>query len=182
MIPQGGLGHRWYAVSTRPRKEELVRVLLCQAGLPVVLPLVLEWSPSRRRMREKVGLLFPGYLFVRFLAGRDLAKVRWTAGVRSVLGAGDCPTPVSDALIEEIVSRMAPRGYIQQRPELGPGEQVEVRRGPLTGLMGVVESASTSRERVRVLLTLFDRRTAVELELHDLARIGALPAVEGRNR
>lgn len=162
----------WYAVSTKPRKEELVRILLEQAGLPVFLPHVLEWSRSRRRMEEKVNLLFPGYLFVGMSLARDYSRVRWTPGVRRVVGPEEQPTPVENALIEEIASRMGQKGYIVQRPGLALGDRVEIRHGPLAGLLGVVEAPSTALERVRVLLTLFSRKTTVEVDGRDLLRIG----------
>jgi transcription antitermination factor NusG len=162
----------WYVVSTKPRREELVRVLLDQMGLEVFLPMVLEWSRSRRRTKEQVNLLFPGYLFVSMSLARDLARVRWTPGVKCVIGPQEHPSRVDSGLIEDLASRMGSRGYIVQRPDLRPGDRVEVVRGPFAGLLGVVQTASTARERVRVLLSLFERGTAVELDGRDLLRVG----------
>ena len=163
---------RWYVVSTRPRQEEFARVMLEQQGLEVFLPMVLEWSTGRGRMREQVRHLFPGYLFVRMAGPRDFPKVRWTPGVRHLLGTGQQPEPVDDALVAGIAELMGHRGYLVQRPELRPGDPVEVRHGPFCGLLGVVESPATARERVRVLLELFDRNTSVELEVKHLIRLG----------
>jgi len=162
----------WYAVHTKPRKEELVRILLEQAGLPIFLPHVLEWSPARGRTQEKVNLLFPGYLFVRMSLARDHSRVRWTSGVKRILGTPDQPAPVDESLILELEERMGPKGYIVQRPALQTGDRIEVRRGPFAGLLGVVERPSTGMERVRVLLTLFARGTTVEVEGRDLVRLG----------
>jgi len=163
---------RWYVASTRPRREEFARVMLEQQGLEVFLPMLLEWSPGRHRMREKLGHLFPGYLFVRMSGPRDYPKVRWSPGVHRLLGAGGEPEPVDDALVAEIAGRMGQRGYLVQRPDLHAGDPVEVRHGPFCGLLGVVEAPSTARERVRVLLGLFDRSTSVELEAKNLVRLG----------
>src|SRR2546422_6413846 len=106
------LGLPWYVVSTKPRKEELVKMLLDQGGLPVFLPRVLEWSRSRRATVEKVNLLFPGYLFVRMSLARDYTRIRWTPGVKRIVGPEEQPTPVEDALVEEITDRMGRKGYI----------------------------------------------------------------------
>ena len=162
----------WYVVHTKPRREELVRVLLDQMGLDVFVPMVLEWSRSRRRTKEQVNLLFPGYLFVSMSVARDLTRVRWTPGVSSVIGPPENPSRVDAGLIEDLASRMGSRGYIVQRPDLRPGDRVEVLRGPFAGLLGIVQTPSTARERVRVLLGLFERGTAVELDGRDLLRVG----------
>jgi len=164
--------NQWYVVNTKPGKEELVRVMLGYHGLEVFLPMVLEWSTGRRRMREQVRHLFPGYVFVRMSRQRDYPRVRWTPGVRRVLGAGDVPEPIDGSFVEEIAARMGHRGYLVQRPDLRAGDTIEVRRGPFSGLLGVVEAPSTARERVRVLLTIFERRTSVEMETRDLVRMG----------
>ena len=162
----------WYAVQTKPRKEELVRILLEQGGLTVFSPHVLEWSASRGRTRERVNLLFPGYLFVRMSPAQDHTRVRWTSGVKRILGAQDRPEPVDASLVSELTARMGAKGYIVQRPVLRAGDRIEVRRGPFAGLLGVVESPSTGLERVRVLLTVFSRKTTVEVEGRDLVRLG----------
>lgn len=162
---------RWYVVNTRPRKEELARILLEQNGLEVFVPRVLEWSPSRRRTRERVTLLFPGYLFVRLSLNEHLARVRWTQGVRRLLGPDGHPAPVDDALVAELSARMGERGYLVQRPGLDAGDRVEVRGGPFAGLLGVVETPCTAAARVRVLLTIFARRTTVEVDARDLLRV-----------
>lgn len=163
---------RWYVVNTKPRKEAFARTLLEQAGLTVLMPRLLEWSPRRGKMAERVGLMFPGYLFVRMSVGRDYARVRWTPGVKRVIGAEDQPTAVEDALVEELVSRMGDRGYIVQKPDLTTGDRVEVRRGPFAGLLGLVEGPIGAAERVRVLLTFFSRRTSVEIDERNLVRLG----------
>ncbi|HZI92806.1 MAG TPA: transcription termination/antitermination NusG family protein [Patescibacteria group bacterium] len=171
MIPAGPR-LPWYVVSTRPRKEEFARMLLEQAGIAVFVPLVLEWSRSRRRTSEKVNLLFPGYLFVRMSLARDYARVRWTPGVGRVLGPDEHPTTVDESLIDEISARMGSKGYIVQRAELAPGDRVEVKHGPLAGLLGLVEGPSTAPERVRILLTFFARRATVEMDGRDVLRLG----------
>lgn len=162
----------WFVVNTRPQKEELVRVLLEQAGLEVFMPRILEWHGSRRRMRERMHLLFPGYVFVGMSVSRDYPRVRWTPGVKRVLGAGDMPTPIDRSLVEELQARMGRKGYLMQSPNLMPGDKVEVRHGPFVGLLGVVEGCTTGQERVRILLTLFERRTSVEMDQRDLLRVG----------
>jgi len=167
----------WYVVNTKPRKEEFVRIMLEQAGLEVFVPRVLEWSRTRRRVGEKVRLMFPGYLFVQMSVARHYARVRWMPGVRKVVGSQDRPSAVDSALVEELASRMGTRGYIVQRASLEPGDNVAVRRGPFTGLLGVVEGPSSAPERVRVLMTFFERVTPVEFHGRDL--VGIKPFLGG---
>jgi transcriptional antiterminator NusG len=116
--------------------------------------------------------MFPGYLFVRMSFSRDYSRVRWTPGVGRIVGPDEHPTPVDESLIDELSARMGSRGYVVQRAELAPGDRVEVKQGPLAGLLGVVEGPSTAPERVRVLLTFFARRSTVEMNGRDLLRLG----------
>ena len=79
-----------------------------------------------------------------------------------------------------IAELMGHRGYLVQRPELRPGDPVEVRHGPFSGLLGVVEAPSTARERVRVLLDLvrpFDLRGAGGEGPHSIRAPLLTPAV-----
>lgn len=154
---------RWYVVQSHPRKESLVRGRIADLGREVFLPTVAERHRGKRR--SAIGPLFPGYLFARLsrMEG-DLARVRWTHGVRKVLGDGEGPQPVDDALVETIRARADRTGRVRLGIGLRRGDRVRILDGPLAGLVGILERpASTPVERVCVLLDVFQRTTRVEL-------------------
>jgi transcription elongation factor/antiterminator RfaH len=157
-----GLG--WYVVQSQPRKETLVRDRLEEMGREVFLPMLRERRQGRRR--TTTGPLFPGYLFARLSETHgDLPVVRWTHGVRRVLGDGERPTPVGDGVIELIRSRTGSSGSWKTDARLRRGDRVRILQGPLAGLIGVLERpAASAEERVTVLLSLFQRWTRVEIQ------------------
>lgn len=154
---------RWYAIQTHPRKEALTSARIADLGRRVFLPTVAERRPGQRR--STVGPLFPGYLFAQLShADGDLARVRWTHGVRRVLGDGQGPRPVEDQLVEAIRARADARGRVRLGIGLRAGDRVRILDGPLAGLVGVLDRpASSPADRVCVLLEVFRRPTRVEV-------------------
>jgi transcriptional antiterminator RfaH len=153
----------WYVVHAHARKESFVGGRIRDIGREVFLPVISERRPGQRR--SAVGPLFPGYLFAR-LSRRDgdLAQVRWTPGVRRVLGDGSGPQPVQDALVDALRRRADGQGRVRLGTGLRRGDPVRVLDGPLAGLVGILERPATSpTERVCVLLDVFQRLTRVEL-------------------
>jgi transcriptional antiterminator RfaH len=153
----------WYVIQSHPRKEPLVGTRLRELGREVFLPTVSERRPGTRR--SSIGPLFPGYLFARLARKEgDLATVRWTHGVRRLLGDGEGPQPVAERLIETIRARSDRTGRVRLGADLKRGDRVRVLDGPLTGLVGILERPAVSPvERVCVLLDVFRRLTQVDL-------------------
>lgn len=164
----------WFAVNTKPRKEDYTVLQLEHKGIEVFLPKI---SVKRKRGSRKVSLiepLFPGYLFVHIApVAETMSQVCWTPGVRRLLSAGGIPVPVPDAAIDLIHKRLAPRGHQSPKPqeEFPVGSRVAIRQGPFAGLLGVVEKPISGRGRVRVLLELLQRQMPVEIDGIDLDRL-----------
>jgi transcription elongation factor/antiterminator RfaH len=163
----------WYVIQSHPRKERFVQGRIQDLEREVFLPIVSERRQGHRR--ATLGPLFPGYLFARLSPSiGDLARVRWTQGVRRVLGDGKGPRPVDDRLIEAIRAQADATGRVRLGRGLRRGERVRVVDGPLAGLLGILERvASTPAERVCVLLDVFSRSTRVELPAHAIRRAGS---------
>lgn len=172
---------QWYAVNTNPRKEDFAARQLEAGGLDVFLPKI---AAVRKRGASRLSLqepLFPGYLFVRLLPEPICVRqVNRTPGVRRMLCSGNTPVPVPDEAVNLISLRVGPRGCQAPEPQTAfpAGSPVAVRHGPFAGLLGVVERPMPARSRVRVLLELLQRQTAVEVDAIDLDPVGRLPEQE----
>lgn len=168
------MNRNWFAVNTKPKKEDFAAQMLEHKGFEVFLPKI---PVSSKRGSKKISLiepLFTGYLFVYTVPLLEMVgQVNWTPGVRRLLCAGGTPVPVPDAAIDLIRQRLATRNRQSPKPqgEFPVGSQVAIRHGPFAGLLGVVEKPMSGRGRVRVLLELLQRQTAVELDAVDLDRI-----------
>jgi transcription antitermination factor NusG len=185
----------WYAVQTKPRKEQPVESSLSDQGLTVLLPWVVyersrvastrKARPGRPRKNPELAVsrtepLFPGYLFVQ-LAPSDHERwhlVRRTPGVVRILGTGDEPVPVPDDAIELILEKSFGSGIIvfrDGRPawrDLEAGTRVEITEEPFRGLVGILEKPTSGRKRVRVLLEMMGQEVPVEVDA------GSVKAVE----
>ncbi len=158
---------RWYVIQSNPRKETFVRGRIEDLGCEVFLPLMAERKPGRRR--ATLGPLFSAYLFAR-LSATDLPRIRWTQGVRRILGNSQRPLPVEDAVVDVIRSRADRTGKVRLGLGLRRGDRVKILDGPFAGLTGMLElPAMSPGQRVNVLLEVFTRLTRVEMPADAIA-------------
>jgi len=156
---------RWHLVFTKPLGESKAKLNLERQGYRVYFPRVQEKVLARGRWRDRIGALFPRYLFVQLNAAiQSLAPIRSTLGVASVVRFGTEFVAVPDALVTELIGREDPSGL--HRLSFGsifkPGSIIRVIEGALAGLEGIFEREVAS-ERVVVLLNLLGRETRIKL-------------------
>ena len=137
---------RWYVVNTRPKKEGQVERLFAQAGFAVYGPKYLR--------EKKAGPFFPGYVFLRFAFPEQFRLVRYTRGIKRVVGNDEGPVAVPEAVIEGLRSRERDGLIVFERygEEPVPGQEIEVAEGPLKGLRGIFRKEIGDSERVMILL------------------------------
>jgi|SRR5581483_2541698 transcriptional antiterminator RfaH len=154
---------RWYVLQSKPKQEVRADANLRRWGLDTVTPLIREprLSYTAEQPAFRISPLFPGYLFARFPLTL-LAKVRLTRGVHNVVSFGEYATPIDDAIIELIRSRVGDDGCVRLM-EPRPGDDVRVTHGPLRSMMGVFEKDLPGADRVLILLNVLGRQTRVQL-------------------
>ena len=118
-----------------------------------------------------IRALFPGYLFARFCAADSLRAVTYSRGVVRVVGAGDRPSPVEDAIIESIRARIGADGCVELIERgLGGNDRVRITSGPLAGWSGVFERELSDSQRVVILIeTLQQGRVVIPRDLLELS-------------
>ena len=158
----------WYLVHTKPSGEVVAQANLERQAYEVYFPRLKQTARYRGGWRERVGALFPGYIFLRLDEGRQaLDPVRSTLGVAAVVRFGARYSVVPDAVITDLRKRADPRTglhMLNHRVSLSPGTPVRVLEGPFAGLECVFERA-VGAERVLVLLNLLGRETRVHLSV-----------------
>ena len=149
----------WYALNTKPNKEDVAWRLLRDKGYQIFYPR-LPVHPVNPRAR-KIRPYFPGYMFVC----ADLEQVGLTAfhfipHVRGLVSFGGEPARVPDALIHALQSRIqqAVAQYRDPLQGIARGDAVWIREGPLAGYEAVFDERLPGRERVRVLLAVLGGR------------------------
>jgi transcriptional antiterminator RfaH len=162
----------WYTVQSKKHNETRVVRHLAGRAIPTFLPFV-EVAHRRRGARElRLEPLFPGYLFVQMeplaVSPHSWDAVRWSPGVRRIVGTGGEPVPVPDEAIHVIQDRMRELGFVRPGQKFAPGDRVRFRSGPLDGLEAILDHEASRAGRVEVLLTLLGSEVRVETDELDL--------------
>ena len=152
----------WYAVRVRSNYEKHVRLSLRGKGFETFLPLYSKLSKWSDRVREIDAPLFPGYVFGRFDAVRRL-PVLLTPGVVNIVGNATGPLSVDEEELNGVRRLVESGGPIAPWAYLAAGDIVEVERGALTGLRGILLRVKDAC-RLIVSLTLLQRSVAVEMD------------------
>jgi transcription antitermination factor NusG len=119
-----------------------------------------------------VAPLFPNYLFARFDAAQQLAKVRLTRGVQGVVGFGEYATAVDDSVITILKTRIDENGYVRPAAPQ-PGDAVEIMSGPFRSIVGTFERRLCARDRVAILLATLGGGARVIVAKAEIRKLGA---------
>jgi transcriptional antiterminator RfaH len=151
----------WAVVQTEAQREHITRLLLMRLGFETYAP--------RIKVRNRISLLFPTYIFVRIID--RWYPILWTAHVVRLLMAGDKPACLKEEMMANIRKREDKNGFVKlPMPDrrLKPGQKVRVISGSFAGQVGLYQG-QTSREREKVLLELLGQAVPVELPGKDIA-------------
>lgn len=171
---------KWYVIHVQTGYEARVKGALEQRikslGVEdkifdIVIPMreiVVVKKGKKSKASEKV---FPGYVLIRMLLNDDSwLVVRTTEGVTGFVGAGLKPTAISEKEVEAIMK------FVQQdqpkfKTKFSVGEAVKITEGPFADFLGTIEAIDEEKGKVRVLVSIFDRETPVELDFLQVAKL-----------
>jgi transcription antitermination factor NusG len=152
----------WYALSVRPRFEKVVQTHLEKRGYEAFLPTYVSRNRWSDRVKSVTVPLFPGYTFCRFDVNRRLS-ILTTPGVQFVVGVKRTPLPVDEREIQTLQRSLSSGQPVQPWPYIDIGQTVQIERGPLTGLSGIVVRVKNV-DRLIVSVSLLMRSVAVEID------------------
>ena len=164
----------WYAVSTKPHRENQAELHIKQCGIECFLPLLKENKIIRRTRKTVIEPLFPGYLFARFDLDKHCRAVSYATGVRKIVEFGSGPVELDATMIDAIKERVSD-GYVTLMP-VRPmyGQIVHIKGGPLAGLEAVFIREMTDRNRVLLLLNTLGFHAKVTLNIDQVSLPQAL--------
>jgi transcription antitermination factor NusG len=170
----------WFALRVKPNYEKPVSVALRGKGFEEFLPLFR----SRRQWSDRVKVmdlpLFPGYLFCRLNLEERMPLIT-TPGFLYIVGVGKNPEPVAESEILAIQSVLRSGVPVTPWPSLVVGQKVQVKQGPLRGLVGVVAKIA-NQHRMYVSVTLLKRSISVEVApewIQAVEEVAVVPQTEG---
>jgi len=154
---------RWYAIYTKPAREDCVVMHISRMGLEAFNPRIKRSRKVWGEQREIIAPLFPCYAFAKF-NDSSLYSIRYVRGVRRIVGVGDMPTPIEEHIITSIKVRTEKAREHATLPKVKPGDQVVINRGALYGLEGVFVEELSGKERVIILLHTIEWQARVQVE------------------
>ena len=173
---------RWYVINTYSGHENKVknnlehRIMSMNQGprfRRVVVPTeqVIETKDGQKVQAEKRVL--PGYVLVNMDLNDDAwAVVKNTPGVTGFVGAGSTPVPLAQAEVDRILRTGTAVG---DRPrtqvEYSLGESVKVTSGPLSDFDGEIVDVNPDQQKLKVLVSIFERQVPVELGFEMVKKI-----------
>lgn len=136
----------WFVINTKPKKEAQVERLFREGGFTVYCP--------KYRREKKISPFFPGYAFLLFDFPGQYQMVKYTRGVKRIVGRDEGPTPIPEEAVEGIKAREKDGLIVFERygEEPAMGDEIEVVEGPLKGLRGIFKKEIGDHERVMILL------------------------------
>lgn len=159
-------GLAWYALWTRSRHEKLVRDQLQEKQVEVFLPTIKKWSRWKDRKKQIEWPLFPGYCFVRF-NGVDRLPILKCDGVVTIVGNDGHPSPIPAVEIEGIRQLIDSELAFDPCPLIKEGMMVEVKAGPLKGVVGRLMRKG-SHARLVLSVDLIGQAVSVEVDAADV--------------
>lgn len=184
------MAKRWYVIHTYSGYENKVKTDLEHrieiyglqdkvVDIKIPTEEVTELKEGGKR-ETKENKVFPSYVLVRMeVDDNTWAVVRNTPGVTGFVGLDGKPTPLRRDEFDKIMRRSGDRSARSTEPapkraniNLEVGQAIKVVSGPLADFDGQVSEVMSESGKVKVLLTIFGRETAVELTLDQIATIG----------
>ena len=155
----------WFVLNTKPKKEFHVEKIFNEVGFKIYNP--------KYKHENRIKPFFPGYGFIYFDYPQQYRLVRYTRGVKKVVGNRDGPIPIPEEVIKEIRAREM-NGLIElykygEEPDVG--DEIEVVEGPLKGLKGIFKRELAEKDRVLILLNYVSYQGQLLIEKKKLKKV-----------
>jgi transcription antitermination factor NusG len=151
----------WFAFRVRARHDKSVALYLSEKKQECFVPLVRVTRKWGKRLATAELPLFPGYVFCRSHRF-GMLPILTTPGIVGVLRAGKSPVPVSGAEISVIKRAIGASIPIEPCRYINVGQRVEIQRGPLKGVVGII---ADHRKHDRLVLSVSLIRSSVLLHV-----------------
>ncbi|EMT1275425.1 transcription termination/antitermination protein NusG [Neisseria gonorrhoeae] len=177
------MSKKWYVVQAysgfeknvqRILEERIAREEMGDYFGQILVPVekVVDIRNGRKTISERKS--YPGYVLVEMeMTDDSWHLVKSTPRVSGFIGGrANRPTPISQREAE-IILQQVQTGIEKPKPkvEFEVGQQVRVNEGPFADFNGVVEEVNYERNKLRVSVQIFGRKTPVELEFSQVEKI-----------
>jgi transcriptional antiterminator NusG len=169
------LEKRWYVVRTYSGHEAKVKIAIesevARLGLSekigtVLIPSekVIEVKDGKKKARVKN--FFPGYVLVEAVISKETSHlILETPSVLGFIPDKNNPAPLQPDEVRRLVGKIEERGNMELvEVPFKVGDPVKVVEGPFNNFTGFVQDISPDKMKVKVMVSIFGRKTPVELD------------------
>jgi transcriptional antiterminator RfaH len=134
----------WYALYTKPRKEQKVAQQLEQLGFTIYLPLKTEIKQWSDRKKKVVSPLFTSYVFIQIEESKRADVFIIDGVVNYVFWLGK-PAVIRDEEMKLLKSEVEKPNSNVEVSSIEPGEHIQLHQGVFKGQHAVVEYVSNQK-------------------------------------
>ena len=165
---------QWFVLRVASGQEDRVRrgleARVKAKGIEERVPRILvptetvtEIKGGRKRTIKRK--IYPGYVIVEMQMDEPTwFLIRETPGVGDFIGAHGKPEPMAQEEVEKLIGQVEKE---TEKPKLKiefqKGDAVKIKEGPFENYDGVIDEVDPKKGSVRVIITVFNRPTSVEL-------------------
>jgi transcriptional antiterminator RfaH len=145
----------WCVIHSKPKQEFCAEKNLKTLAIDVYLPVYMKKIKKNKIKIDQISPLFSGYLFARFNIYDMYQKVKYTKGVKSILGYNEYLWTIGDDKIRDIKGR-EDNGIVLLRKHdelFRKGDRIVIDEGDFEGWEGIFQEELPDRERAIILLT-----------------------------
>ena len=145
----------WFIINTKPKQEFIAEKNLQRLGVDVYLPIYQKKVKKDKTKIDVKAPLFSGYLFSRFSIPDFYHKVKYTRGVKMVLGNNDYLWTIAQDRVMDIKSRVQDGIVIlkKRKEQFRKGDRITIDEGDFDGWEGIFYEEMADRERAIIMLT-----------------------------
>ena len=173
---------KWYVIHTYSGYENKVATNLEKIvenrklehliqGMRIPSEKVIETSgedSGKKKTKEVERKLFPSYVLVKMImTDESWHVVRNIRGVTAFVGPGSKPI----ALTDDEVQKFEIDAVVVNEVNFEVGDSVKIIEGALADSVGVVEEISSDKKKVKLTISMFGRKTSIEVETQSVLPI-----------
>ncbi len=166
---------KWYVVRTYSGHENKVKAYLenevSQAGLgdkvsSVIVPSEKVFEVKDGKKKSKTRTFFPGYILVEAVLDKGTTHlILNTPSVISFVGPKNAPAPLQAWEVRRLIGKIEERKDVEViEVPFRVGDAVKVIDGPFNNFSGFVQEVSEEKTKIKVMVSIFGRKTPVELD------------------
>lgn len=173
-------GRNWYAVHTyagyehavvRNLKQRIESLGMEDMIFDAVVPTEkkIKIQGGKRKIEEE--RIYPGYVLVDMIVNdNSWYVVRNTPRVTGFVGSGTTPIPLEKSEIDALFERMGIEEP-KYKMDVKLGEVVKITDGPFKDFEGAVGEIDEKKGKIKVLISMFNRETPVEIDFLQVKKI-----------